>query len=581
MKSLVLFSALLLQSLPTTNSPAPASIEGIVVDSQMQPVAGADVSAFWDPPPMAYQPDQLPRTNTDTAGKFVIRNIAPGGYRIFVSASGYVAQTYGAKTAGNSGATGTVISLVPGQSVRDITVRLTAASTITGRVISSSGEPLSGMNVNAVRIAFDSSGLKTFVLSNGGARTDDRGEYRITGIVPGRYYVRAESPGPSVPNELLQRIGMPPVSRGAFAAMYYPGVDDVSGASLVEARDREEIQGINFVLPRLATFTIRGHVLDANGRPPNRPMLGATPIQSDFFTGSSMSVSPYCGTTPLCENTDGAFEMTGIAPGNYWITAQISLPLTPEQRTLLETPGADPSLLPQPQRAVAAVRVTDSDVNGVELRFYPKLSMTGRVLIDDSNLTTLRDPDSIKIGFRQSFGGVLGPVQNAVVDVQGRFSTSNLLPGEYRVDVRGLPQGVFLVDARMGDRDVTNNVIRILSPQSEELTIRLSAKGGSVSGVVVNSSSKPVANATIVLVPISEANRPDRYKTTTAQADGRFHIEGIAPGDYTAYSWEAMEDNAWFDPSVVRQYETKGRPVHVATASIEELQLTQIPAATN
>jgi len=294
-----------------------------------------------------------------------------------------------------------------------------------------------------------------------------------------------------------------------------------------------------------------------------------------------MSSRPYCGTSPTCENPDGIFEFPDIAPGDYWITAQISVPFTPEQRALLETPGADPSLLPQPQTAVAAVRVANSDVDDVDLRFYPKLSLTGRILIDDSSLATLPDSKSLKLGLRQSFGAVWGSPQNAAFDAEGGFSTSNLLPGEYRVDVRGLPQAVFLVDARMGDRDVTNNVIRILSPQSEELTIRLSAKSGSVSGVVVNSSSKPVANATIVLVPISEANRPDRYKTTTAQADGRFHIEGIAPGDYTAYSWEAMEDNAWFDPSVVRQYETKGRLVHVAAASIEELQLTQIPAPTN
>jgi hypothetical protein len=45
MKSLVLLSALLLQSPPTPNPQAPASIEGIVVDQQMLPVVGAEVSS--------------------------------------------------------------------------------------------------------------------------------------------------------------------------------------------------------------------------------------------------------------------------------------------------------------------------------------------------------------------------------------------------------------------------------------------------------------------------------------------------------------------------------------------------------
>jgi len=123
----------------------------------------------------------------------VIPNLAAGGYRIVVNAPGYVIQTYGAKTVGvGSSARGTVISLAPGQSVREITVRLTAASTISGRVTSSNGIPLSGMDVHALRVAYDSSGSKTLV-SDSGSQTDDRGEYRLTGMAPGRYYVRAET----------------------------------------------------------------------------------------------------------------------------------------------------------------------------------------------------------------------------------------------------------------------------------------------------------------------------------------------------------------------------------------------------
>jgi hypothetical protein len=294
-----------------------------------------------------------------------------------------------------------------------------------------------------------------------------------------------------------------------------------------------------------------------------------------------MSFTPYCGTSPKCENPDGSFELTDIAPGYYWITAQILEPLTPELRQQLQTPGADPFLLPQPQRAVAAVRVTNSDVDGVELKFYPNLFIAGRVLVDDSALSTLPESDSIKIGIRQLFAAIWGPEQNAVLNAEGRFSTGNLLPGEYSVDVRGLPPGVFLVDARLGDRDVSTDVIRILAPQSDELNIRLSAKSGSDNGVVVDSASKPVSNAVIVLVPVNEVNRPDRFKTTTARNDGRFQIEGIAPGDYSAFSWEALDDNAWFDPNVVRQFEPKGKSVHVVASSNEELQLTQIPAASN
>jgi len=579
---LLMLLAMLLQSTPSANSQATASIEGIVVDRQMLPVAGAEVIAFWEPPPMAYQSSQLPRTNTDAAGKFVIRNLAPGGYRVTVSATGYASQIYGKKTAGNSGpASGTVITLGAGQSVGEITVILTTASTISGRVVSSNGEPLTGINVNAVRAAYDSSGIKSFVSASGGTQTDDRGEYRIAGVAPGSYYLRAATPGYSVPNELLQMVGRSPVSSGAFGAMYFPGVNDVSGASLLEVREGENVRGIIFTLPRLPTFKIRGHVLDANGLPPKRPMMGVTPIQSDFFSGSSMSVSPFCGSTPNCENKDGAFEMTGVAPGYYWVKAQISASLTPEQRALMEKPGGDPSLLPQPQVALTAVRVTNADVDGVELKFYPKLTLSGRVLIDDSPLLQLSNSESIKISLRPSIGTILGPVQNVVLDAAGRFTSASLIPAEYRVNLRGLPQGFFLDDIRLGDRDVSTEIIPILAPQSDEMNIRLSAKSGRVYGTVVDSISKPVANAAVVLVPVNESHRPDRYKTTIARSDGRFEIEGIAPGDYTAFSWETLEDYSWFDPNVVRQFEGKGKPVRVVVGSNQELQVAQISAISN
>jgi hypothetical protein len=207
--------------------------------------------------------------------------------------------------------------------------------------------------------------------------------------------------------------------------------------------------------------------------------------------------------------------------------------------------------------------------------------MSGRILIDDSDLTTRLGADTIKVGFRQSNSGVLGPATIAKPDAAGRFSSENLLPGEYRLDVHDLPPGVFMIDARLGDRDVSTVFIRILAPQSNELNIRLSAKSGSVHGVVVDSGSKPVPNAVIVLIPVNESNRSDRYKIATAHGDGRFQIAGIAPGDYNAFSWETLEDNSWFDPNVVRQFEAKGKLFHVAEASNEELQLTQIPSITN
>ena len=38
----------------------------------------------------------------------------------------------------------------------------------------------------------------------------------------------------------------------------------------------------------------------------------------------------------------------------------------------------------------------------------------------------------------------------------------------------------------------------------------------------------------------------------TTDAMGRFHIEGLPPGDYKAFSWEDIETGAWQDPDFIR-----------------------------
>ena len=247
---------------------------------------------------------------------------------------------------------------------------------------------------------------------------------------------------------------------------------------------------------------------------------------------------------------------------------------------LLKRPEPTRPSLPQPQRAVAAVRVTNADVDAVELKFYPKLTITGRVLIDDSGLSTLSGADTIK-SVSPVVLGCFRTGSKRDAGCGGRFSTGNLLPRLSR-GCATCRQGVFLVDA-------ARLAIVMYPPTSSGYLRHASMNGISGSARKVEELMalswiqfrKPIPNAIIVLVPVDESNRPDRYKTATARGVGRFQIEGIAPGDYTAFSWEALEDNSWFDPNVVRQFESKGKLVHVVATLNQELQLTQIPAASN
>jgi hypothetical protein len=85
----------------------------------------------------------------------------------------------------------------------------------------------------------------------------------------------------------------------------------------------------------------------------------------------------------------------------------------------------------------------------------------------------------------------------------------------------------------------------------------------------------------VVLVPPEERRRNAlRYKTGTTDPDGEFTMQGVPPGQYTAFAWESLFPTAWMNPKLLEQYKGRGRSVEVATGVQLQLQLSVIPPPT-
>ena len=78
--------------------------------------------------------------------------------------------------------------------------------------------------------------------------------------------------------------------------------------------------------------------------------------------------------------------------------------------------------------------------------------------------------------------------------------------------------------------------------------------------------------------PDQGRDRPELYKTATTDQNGRFVMRGITPGGYRAYSWEAIEANAWYDHEVLSQNEAQCKPIRIQESSKETVDLKIIPA---
>jgi len=71
-------------------------------------------------------------------------------------------------------------------------------------------------------------------------------------------------------------------------------------------------------------------------------------------------------------------------------------------------------------------------------------------------------------------------------------------------------------------------------------------------------------------------NRFDLYRTTSTDAAGRFHSEGVPPGDYRVFAWDDIETGAWMDPDYLRRFEDRGRPLRISEGGTANLELRVI-----
>ena len=83
-------------------------------------------------------------TTTDGTGKYAMKDIEAGKYRLSVNRNGYVNATYGARGPNRPG---TTLSLTRGQNLKDVSFRLIPHAVITGRILDEDGDPVPNVRV--------------------------------------------------------------------------------------------------------------------------------------------------------------------------------------------------------------------------------------------------------------------------------------------------------------------------------------------------------------------------------------------------------------------------------------------------
>jgi hypothetical protein len=548
------------------------SIEGLVVSTTTnQPIPGAQVTGFKttgqrgmitatlsDGAVAPQGPRPLPAVITDTNGHFIIPDVEPGTYALQASADRYARQQAGPPPRGQTGMS-TSVTVTDGQSVKGIIFHLMPAGTVSGRVIGSGGEPMVNMQVTLVSAVYTLYEQRNLMQAATG-QTNDRGEYRLFWVPPGRYYLSA-SPTPRLS-------GLNPLpasaSNNKYLRTYYPSTTDISAAGEIEIRPGAEIEGIEIRLTPHETYRIRGRVVDAaTGQPPQNANVSMIP--RDQFLGG---VFP----SPVAYNAaDGTFEARDVLPGSYWISASFPRSGGPQVGAIVSRSPA----------ATAAVEVVAADVDNLVLTPRPPLTIAGRIRVEGQESSA--SLNSITIRLAPAASGIrLGiPPQPAQVNADGRFQIENATPGEYQLFMPGLgpspaPENFYVKEARFGSIDVRSNPLVISGERSDELEIVLAQDSAQITGSVMDDQRQPVPLSPVVLIPI-QTDRHDLYKLIPADASGHFTLRSIPPGAYKVFAVAPEDMLSFLNPAVRRQLEEAATPLTVGPHSNLTLDLKLMP----
>lgn len=479
--------------------------------------------------PIDMRNSPVPNTTvTDAEGKFSMKDVEPGQYRFMASKAGFVQTNYGATPANRQG---TTLTLAKGQSAKDIEFRVQPHSVITGRVLDDDGDPVQYAQVQLM--SYRTMQGKRQLVPSSGASTNDLGEYRVFGIAPGKYFLSVIQRDRGMAYGGVDRSAAQAPDEG-YPTTYYPGTLDLSGATQLNIATGSMMQGMDVTLRKVRTFRIKGRVTGfAPGVRGGDVSVMPKGTSSNFAFAFDRNHAMWRGPT-------GEFELRGVRPGTYVITAQGWEP--PSKQSI----GKE------------TIEVGDRDVESVTIAISPGVEVSGTLRIE-SDVPTEAKLEEISIALMPAQMGVPAYSNPGKVTKEGTFQLANVSAETFSVRPFGAPPEFYVKSVRLGDIDVLENGFAVTGTPLSGLDVVLSPKGAEVTGTVVNKDGKILPGAVLVLQPTSaKAHRVvELQRTMTADQNGSFRMRGLTPGEYKLYAFEGVEGSEAGDVEMLKEHEAK------------------------
>jgi protocatechuate 3,4-dioxygenase beta subunit len=452
----------------------------------------------------------------DDNGRFHFKNISAGTYRITADRQGFF-------TDARKRAFQTIIDVSPRGEVKNVLVRLLPLAVISGRIVDDKNDPV--QNVEMKLFSWEYLRGRRALSIKGSTLTDDRGEYRISGVRPGNYFLMANYDFRKQWIRTMGNLSATTRPDVAYLPQFFPGTTDFREAQQIAAKPGDEIQQ-DFAFFTQPAVSIRGRVV--NG-------LSGRPVPKAAVTASWAQIP--AGVDSFSDQTDenGIFEIWGLAPGSY--TLQTSFPdqgatYTGEERVEVGSAGV-------PDAQIAAL--PDFDVNG-------------KVRIEGSQSPSIQQ---VSIEFMTVGSKSFNVFRSAAAKPDFRLTGKLHLETHYRVNAINLADDYYLKSVTVSGREMPKNDVVVGGRQSE-VELIISPLGGHIEGTVVDSKNQPVNSSYLTI-------DPDQILRTRSDAKGKFVLRGVPPGTYKLVAFEDVDLNELIaQPEVLKRYIDQGEALKVA-----------------
>jgi len=468
---------------------------------------------------------------SDADGSFELTSLQPGAYTISASSPGYVLSEQDSKTFYRPGDVAT-LNLIKG-------------SVITGKVTNSSGEPVVGALIRAiktrepdespvrVRGSIGSQISDSLAMFLGPYKTDDRGIYRIYGLAPGYYQVAAGG-------RSGQGLSLGGTNQyDSDAPTYYPS-STIETAAEISVAAGAEATSIDIRYRENRGHSVGG-TISVSGGPAPQVITVLLTRTSGIVENNSIVVAGR-----------DHFGFDSVLDGEYLVTAIAS-----SGNPALAGQGDINASVSQPR----TVTVRGADVTGISLVVEPLAAISGRAVLEpllDKNQkqackdirsvplegTVLSARDERKEISVDPMNASLGAFKDATPNDKGEFFINLLRPGVQRLELQLPAEHLYVKsmllpqeDPKARPADVAKSGIRLKSGDKVKGVIVTIAEGAaSLAGNVVVEPDKkaPTSKMRVHLVPAEPEASDDvlRYFEAPVSADGLFLLTNLAPGKY-------------------------------------------------